>query len=358
MPHTGKILTFSIAAYNISPYFNRLMDSLCLENDKLREKIEVLIVNDGSTDGTVEKAREYERLYPGTVRLIDKENGGHGSTINRGIDEASGTYFRALDGDDFLDSQNLLRLVLDLEEIDADLVVNDYYRAYVLEDSTAADSSAADSSAACLPGGFRYEKESMAGVLPEGKFLFRDVCGKIDYLQYHAIIYRTEMLKKYPPRLQEHCFFVDIEYGYFPMMYVKTAVYLPYPLYCYRLGTSGQSMSAEGRVKHIGDSRRVLLRIARAYHRNRDRLPEGVANYLFTLIDHELLWYIDSHMYRRFQPGEAGEVGAVLREIQALIPDFREKTARGRLRFILRRSGRGSNYLFYRAAARLLHSYV
>ena len=94
-----KLLTISVAAYNVDNYLDQLMQSV-IEADVM-DALEVLIVNDGSKDGTAAKALSYQQQYPASVRLIDKENGGHGSTINCGIREAKGKYFRALDGDDW-----------------------------------------------------------------------------------------------------------------------------------------------------------------------------------------------------------------------------------------------------------------
>ena len=83
-----KILTVTIPSYNVEKYLNQTLDSF-LDKEVL-EDIEVLIVDDGSRDNTALIGKEYERKYPGTFRVISKENGGHGSTINRGIQEAAG----------------------------------------------------------------------------------------------------------------------------------------------------------------------------------------------------------------------------------------------------------------------------
>lgn len=117
-------MTFSIAAYNVEKYLDKLLKTIiCVPNN---EMVEVLVVNDGSKDSTAQIAKEYEKNYAGVVRLIDKENGGHGSTINRGIKEAKGKYFKAIDGDDWVDSEALEKLLNDLTQIDSDLVLMDY----------------------------------------------------------------------------------------------------------------------------------------------------------------------------------------------------------------------------------------
>ena len=60
--------------------------------DLINNNFIVVVVNDGSKDSSLEIALEYERKYPKTIRVIDKENGGHGSTINVGLKEATGKF--------------------------------------------------------------------------------------------------------------------------------------------------------------------------------------------------------------------------------------------------------------------------
>ena len=80
-----KVLTVTIPSYNVEKYLHQTLDSFIQE--EILEDIEVLIVDDGSKDRTPLIGKEYEIKYPGTFRVISKENGGHGSTINRGIQE-------------------------------------------------------------------------------------------------------------------------------------------------------------------------------------------------------------------------------------------------------------------------------
>ena len=53
-------------------------------------------------------------------------NGGHGSTINRGIEEAAGRYFKVVDGDDWVDTENFRRLIKMLKRLDVDVVGSNY----------------------------------------------------------------------------------------------------------------------------------------------------------------------------------------------------------------------------------------
>ena len=74
-----KIITFVIPAYNAEPYLKKCLDSF--GDTAIMDKIEVLIVNDGSSDQTVQIAQAYVKRNPGMYKLINKENGGHGSVI-------------------------------------------------------------------------------------------------------------------------------------------------------------------------------------------------------------------------------------------------------------------------------------
>ena len=107
-----KVLTVTVPSYNVEEFLEECLDSfVCPE---IMDDIEVLIVNDGSTDSTAEIGRRYEEEWPGTFRLITKENGGHGSTINRGVEEASGEYFKVVDGDDWVNRKAFVKLVREL----------------------------------------------------------------------------------------------------------------------------------------------------------------------------------------------------------------------------------------------------
>ena len=99
-----KILTISIAAYNVEKYIDRTLSSL--NDPRFLDDIEVLIIDDGSSDNTKQIALEYEASAPDTFHYISKENGGHGSTINCGIRFATGKYFRVIDGDDWVDTNS------------------------------------------------------------------------------------------------------------------------------------------------------------------------------------------------------------------------------------------------------------
>ena len=119
-----KSLTILIPVYNTEKYIKRCLDSLLVP--EVLDDIEIIVVSDGSKDHSAEIVREYVERYPDTIILIDKENGGHGSTINAGIAAATGKYFRVLDSDDWFNTLEFAEFTARLRNEDADLVVCDY----------------------------------------------------------------------------------------------------------------------------------------------------------------------------------------------------------------------------------------
>ena len=114
----SKILTVSVAAYNVEKYLDQTLASL---NDaRFLNDIEVLVVDDGSMDGTADIALKYQAMAPDSFKYIAKENGGHGSTINKGLELAHGKYFRVLDGDDWVVRNGFAEYIYRLKQSDAD----------------------------------------------------------------------------------------------------------------------------------------------------------------------------------------------------------------------------------------------
>ena len=109
-----KILSITIPAYNVEKYLDRCLQSF--EVPEILDKIEILIINDGSKDKTPDIAQKYCDKYPETYFLYNKENGGHGSGINYGIRYATGKYFKVVDGDDWLNTEELPAFVQMLEQ--------------------------------------------------------------------------------------------------------------------------------------------------------------------------------------------------------------------------------------------------
>lgn len=108
-----KILSIAIPCYNSEAYMEKCIDSLLVGG----EDVEILVVNDGSSDRTAEIADAYAKKYPTIVKAIHQENGGHGEAVNAGIRNASGLYFKVVDSDDWVNAEAYEQILKTLEEL-------------------------------------------------------------------------------------------------------------------------------------------------------------------------------------------------------------------------------------------------
>lgn len=267
-----KQLTISVAAYNVEAYLDQLMETV-IKADVI-DKLEILIINDGSKDKTAEIARDYQNQYPQSVRLIDKPNGGHGSTINRGIEEATGRYFRALDGDDWVHSEHLAALVKKMETIDSDIILSDYCECY-------------EGGRTRLPNEFPELKD---GEL----YQFDEIWHPKFWMRYHTVIFRTELLKEHQIRLDEHCFYVDVELMLYPIPYLNSIFFAKDYLYCYRLGNNGQSVSDTSRKKNIKHSEKVAYHLIDYFETHKNSLSEKKRQYFIDELTFHCKWHENS----------------------------------------------------------------
>lgn len=297
-----------------------IVDSDCLE------QIEVLVIDDGSIDRTAEIALDYEKQYPETVRLVKKANGGHGSTINKGIEEANGKFFRAIDGDDWVSSENLSDLVVKLDTINADMIICDYDKCF--QDGKVITE--------------RFENCTANQIIKIDKVL-----ASVDWMCYHTIIYRTEILREHNIRLDENCFYVDTEYDLLPIPYIETAYYFDKPLYCYRLGLEGQSVSPESKMKHIKNGLTVANRLLKLLENLPSNITKDKRKYIIDGTADHCIWYIRSLLIFPASNGKRKEIKAFDNFIKhSYFEVYEAMNRKGRESRIIRFL-RNSNYQFY-----------
>lgn len=123
MDHMKKISVI-IAAYNAEEYLSETLDSIFLQtmNDS---EYEVIIINDGSSDSTLDILNCYKQTYSNLI-IIDKENGGPSSARNAGLDIAKGEYVFFFDADDILEGDALSTMYETASEKQADLLIGKY----------------------------------------------------------------------------------------------------------------------------------------------------------------------------------------------------------------------------------------
>ena len=215
-----KILTIIIPTYNMEKYLHKCLNSLIV-SDKSLEKLEVLVVNDGSKDSSSQIAHEYELKFPKIFRVIDKENGNYGSCINRGLKDATGKYVKVLDADDYYDTAVFDKFINFLEENEVDLVISDF--------------NEVDENGHCLAE-FTFD-------LPIDKsFKLQDIPNAMNtFLFHHGIAYKRELFEQFEYKQTEGISYTDDEWIFKPMMWVNDVVYFPHTLYLYLRGREGQT---------------------------------------------------------------------------------------------------------------------
>lgn len=243
-----KLLTIVVPAYNAERYIKKNLDSMVLPGEDM-SCLEILVVDDGGTDRTAEITDDYVRRYPGSISFHHKQNGGHGSVINYGIQHATGKYFKVVDGDDWLNPEEFPAFLKLLEGHDEDVIASDFL---CLEDTTWR--VLREMHAALDPGKYGH-----SGKISEG---FAD-----QVIKMHSLTIRTSILQEMPDRMDEHCFYVDQEYVTYPMLLADTVYYDRRNLYMYRLGRSGQSMDIRSMQKNRDQHMRVLQSLVDFYKR-------------------------------------------------------------------------------------------
>lgn len=263
-----KLLTISIAAYNVEKYIDYALDSII--KSKYIDDIEVIVVNDGSKDKTLEIAKKYEKLYKNSIIVVDKINSGYGSTINASLKIATGKYFKLLDGDDFFNVAELDKLIDILKTTEVDMFVNDYF---VYSEWN------------------KYFKKINIINVETNKIL--PIFNIYNYGLNPGMTIKTEILKNNNIKITENCFYTDTEYVLKSLLVSKNFMYVNISPYNYRIGRVGQSVSIEGRIKHIDDHEFIVKEIATIVFNNTSDDNKNLYDYTYSLlIDHFLNYYL------------------------------------------------------------------
>lgn len=219
-----KLLTVTVPSYNSQDYLANCIDSLLVGGDRM----EIIIINDGSKDNTGAIADAYAAKYPDIVRVIHQENGGHGEGINQGIKHANGKYFKVVDSDDRL-SSDLPAFLDQLEKYDEeggiDLFVSNYY--YVHSD------------------GIGDRSINYSNALTEGKVMgWEDTKSFLIHqlLTIHSCTFRTETMRQWGQELPKHTFYEDNLMVYLTLPHIHRIAYINKDLYLYTIGREGQSV--------------------------------------------------------------------------------------------------------------------
>ncbi len=284
-----KYLTLAVPCFNSEDYMERCIDSLLAGGGD----VEIIIVDDGSTDRTGVIADEYRQNYPDIIKVVHKENGGHGSAVNTGLALASGEYFKVVDSDDWLDAEayrSLLEKIRDFywgENAAPDLFVCNYVYDHYHEKTT-------------------YTVD-FKNVFPAGRMCSWDDTGHFSAAQYlvmHALVYRTGILRESGLKLPEHTFYVDNLFAVKPLVHVRHIYYADLDLYHYFLGRDDQSVNEKVLMKRIDQHIRVTKMVADCVEPERgEQISPKLAAYLRRNLS--VMMAISSVHLLLFRSGEA-----------------------------------------------------
>ena len=268
-----KVITFVVPCYNSAAYMDNCIASLIGAGARDLDRIEILIVDDGSTrDDTYERAVRWVGRFPGVVRVVHQPNGGHGEAVNSGIREARGFYLKCIDSDDWVDVQAAQAVIDCLAEFckdpePVDMLVTNYVYNHLESHSK--------------------KIISFRSVFPRNRVFCWDEIGHFRISQnllMHAVTYRTQLLRDIGLALPAHTFYVDNIFVYVPLPSVRRLYYLDANLYQYFIGREDQSVNEKVVLANIEQQHRITKFMIEAV-----RLPEDVPS-------QKLLKYMLNHL--------------------------------------------------------------
>lgn len=301
-----KTLSFIIPAYNSEAFLRKCLDSML--SPEVLARLDILVVNDGSTDATPTIAQEYCRRYPDSVCLLSQENKGHGGALNTGCAAARGKYLKVIDADDWVVTENLPAFLAALEACESDVVLTHYHTIDVTTGETKS---------------WRSFPEAFGAQIDFAKIM-ADWRGYDRSLTFHGITYRSDFYREHGHALLEHVFYEDHEYATFPCCYAGSITPLDLFVYEYRIGDVNQSVAAANQLKRIGHTQDVLQRMAELLH----ALPESdgkryaamkTQGLLLSYLTTALLVCPDRRQGRRLAEAEMARMAALAPEVCRLV---------------------------------------
>ncbi len=291
-----KILSFIVPSYNCQQYLDKCITSF-LHKDVL-EKLDIIIVNDGSTDDTEKIAQKYSEQYPQSIRFITQVNKGHGGALNTGCAAAVGKYLKVIDADDWVETKNLEEFVEKLEKCESDVILTHHYTINISTNE--------------IKKWKNYPKEfgkaySFDEIMDDWKSFDRS-------LTFHGITYNTEFYHKNAIQLSEHVFYEDHEFATIPCCYAKTITPFDMFIYDYRIGDVQQSVSDANQLKRISHTETVLKRFMTEYQTLKLDKKSGGSRYYCMKAQGLLLSYITTVMLVEKNRKKGRRMGADMME--------------------------------------------
>lgn len=264
----NKLLSIVIPVYKVEKFINKCLDSLIVPEEQMT-LLDIVVINDGTPDNSAIMAKEYEKKYPGIVRVIDQENRGHGGAWNHGTELAVGKYLFYLDSDDWFETSELSKLITYLDNVDVDMVLLDSKIYYAATDKYAPTN--------------RHIELEPEKIYNTDTFDWLATGHGYNMTYAHDTVYRTAMMQKYMPLFCEKVMYDDVSLQAIPIAIAETFVYTHLDIYRYYIGRPGQSFDPKVRaVRATDDVTKVLKFLLDWVRRNRNAVPKGGTREAYT----------------------------------------------------------------------------
>lgn len=306
-----KILSIIIPTYNMAALLPRCLDSLTASG--VLDDLDILVVNDGSTDSSRAVAYSYAERYPQSIKVVDKKNGNYGSTINAALPLAVGEYVKVLDSDDWFDSQALAKYVAELKSHEQEVDVSVTHFLMIHEGGRTETVKYQNYGREPYTYGKVYNLDKVLGD------------GFIRYFLMHSLTYRTQLLRDHGYRQTEGISYTDIQWSSYPFFWAGSIVFHDLVVYRYNMDREGQTMDPAVIRKSLPQLERMTMDLMDFYRKaDMSDLSEARVGFLRQYFKNRLRLLVKTHLMdipRREFDKEA--FSSLDSWIQAVLTEFR-----------------------------------
>ena len=278
-----KILSIIIPTYNMAALLPRCLDSLTASG--VLDDLDILVVNDGSTDSSRAVAYSYAERYPQSIKVVDKKNGNYGSTINAALPLAVGEYVKVLDADDWFDSQALAKYVAELKSLEQGVDVSVTHFLMIHEGGRTETVKYQNYGREPYTYGKVYNLDKVLGD------------GFIRYFLMHSLTYRTQLLRDHGYRQTEGISYTDIQWSSYPFFWAGSIVFHDLVVYRYNMDREGQTMDPAVIRKSLPQLERMTMDLMDFYRKaDMSDLSEARVGFLRQYFKNRLRLLVKTHL--------------------------------------------------------------
>lgn len=280
-------------------YLNKCLSSIIVSDTQLLKQIEVIIIMDGATDGSMQIAQKFHSLYPNLFNVVNKKNGGYGSCINTALSLATGKYVKVLDADDYFYTPFFEQYLKELNTVDVDLVLNDM---------------------TIVNAEYKATSEWKMPLKERCIISFEEFAPEFQSFFIHHFTYRRSLLSNINYHQTEGISYSDNEWVAKPMVAVESVYFIPLSIYCYLRGRADQTISRMSKEKSFSSLAKMMLSLGKIWSEfeGNDVRKKCLYNLLVKQMKYAYTEFFIHHYY------SYSEFRSFDREITSLYPEIKE----------------------------------